>query len=354
MEKGKPVVLFICSDKSEAGLIRRSLDDGGNPFQADFAFTAESVSRHLSDCSPDIIVSDMRVDGQSVEPLLSRHYSIPVLLMVHTGEVEQARKAVGCWALDYEMKSGAILSDMRHVIERRFTPLHIPGSENLKTGHEKQHAERDLLVKEIHHRVKNNFQTVCGVLSLQSQYIEDERLLGMLTECQDRIRAMALLHEKFYRSNDMMKIDFRDYIENLVKGLFWSFGTDPKRVKYEIEVDDVELEIDRSVPCSLIINELVSNILKHAFPSDWKGVGRIGISVRRQKEGLIELLIEDNGVGIPGNLDIKRSDSFGLELVTILARDQLNGQIELDRNHGTRIRIVFQEKRGPLPMRRDS
>jgi len=346
--------LFISSDKSEARLIRQSLDDAGDPFQTDFAFTAESMTRHLAARSPNLIVSELRVQGQYVEPLLRDHPSVPVLLLVPAEDVEQARKAVDRWALDYEIKSGAILSDMQHVIERRFGPFNIPNSKDLKTRYEKQLAERDMLVKEIHHRVKNNFQTVCGVLSLQSQYIEDKRLLNMLTECQDRIRAMALLHEKFYRSNDMIKIDFRDYIENLVKGLFWSFGTDPKRVKLEIHVDDVELEIDRSVPCSLIINELVSNTLKHAFPSDWKGIGHIGISVRKHKEGIIELLVEDNGVGIPEHLDIKRSDSFGLELVTIMARDQLNGRIELDRNDGTRIRVFFQEKRVPLPMRHDS
>ena len=265
-----------------------------------------------------------------------------MILMVKPENEQMGLNAIKSGAMDYVLKTEDGILGMARVIERTLRVWRIV-VEYRKTEQEVRSAlnEKETILKEIHHRIKNNFQVVCSVLSLQSQYIKDEQVLDMFMETQDRVRAMALIHEKLYKADDVGHLDFKIYMENLVHGLFWSYGTDPKRVRLEVDVEDMSLGINWTVPCGLIINELVSNSLKYAFPSSWKGVGTIKISLFKNNDEEIELIVEDNGIGIPKNLDLRQTDSFGLELVTILAEDQLNGKVILKRNNGTQFRILF-------------
>ena len=199
-----------------------------------------------------------------------------------------------------------------------------------------------MLLREIHHRVKNNMQVISSLLRLQSDKVKDQQYAEMLKESQERIKSMALIHEKLYQSKDLAKIDFSGYITSLINSLFRSYGIDTGRIETKLNVEDVSLGLDHAIPCGLIINELVSNSLKYAFPEDRKG--EISVTLRSVTENEIELIVSDDGIGIPEDLDIRNTDSLGLELVAILAEDQLKGKIDLDRTGGTTFRILFKEQ----------
>ena len=202
------------------------------------------------------------------------------------------------------------------------------------------------LLKEIHHRVKNNLQLVSSLLSLQSRYIQDPKALEAFKDSEDRVRSMALIHEKMYEFKQIGKISFKEYISDLVNHLFKLHTADSKKVKLVVEVEEVYLNMDLAMPCSLIANELLSNALKYAFPDDRRGRIEIHlkkvISSKNQPAGTFVLLIKDNGVGFPADIDLKNTHSMGMQIVTSLTR-QLNGEIKVDRKGGTAFRIAFPE-----------
>lgn len=207
--------------------------------------------------------------------------------------------------------------------------------------------EKEVLLKEIHHRVKNNMQVISSLLNLQSSRIKSQEILEMFKESQDRIRSMSLIHERLYQSADLAKIDFSQYIQNLASHLFQSYRIDPGAVVLKTNVRDVSLDINKAIPCGLIINELVSNSLKYAFPqvqgTDKKIAkkGEIDIQLTAD-DGRVMLLVKDNGVGLPADLDIETADSFGLQLVTTLVL-QLNGKINIKRKPGATFKITFDK-----------
>lgn len=207
---------------------------------------------------------------------------------------------------------------------------------------QKNLQEKNVLLKEIHHRVKNNLQIVCSLLNLQSRYIKNEEAIKMFRESRDRVRSMALVHETLYGSKDLAKIDFAGYIKNLAQGLYRAYGIDPGKIVLSLSVKDIHLGINIAVPCGLLINELISNALKHAFPPSWEGKGEIEVSIHPTEGDEIELTVSDNGVGMPEDLDIHKTKSLGMHLVTILAEDQLDGKIKLDRKRGTKFQIKFK------------
>ena len=199
--------------------------------------------------------------------------------------------------------------------------------------------EKEILLREIHHRVKNNLQVVSSLLNLQSEHIKDSQYTEMLKESQNRIRTMALIHEKLYQSENLANINISEYVISVVNGLIRSYNVD-ERITLSINVEDISLSVDAAIPCGLIINELVSNCLKHAFPHKRKGV----ITITLYKiQGTNELVVKDDGVGIPDTIDFKNVETLGLDLVTTLAEKQLNGTITLDRTGGTAFTIRFRE-----------
>ncbi|MBU7046711.1 MAG: PAS domain S-box protein [Theionarchaea archaeon] len=199
--------------------------------------------------------------------------------------------------------------------------------------------EKEILLREIHHRVKNNLQVVSSLLNLQSEHIRDSQYTEMLKESQNRIRTMALIHEKLYQSENLANIDISEYITSVVHGLIRSYNVD-ERIILSIDVEGIPLSVDAAIPCGLIINELVSNCLKHAFPHKRKGVVTITLC---QIQGTNELVVKDDGVGIPDTIDLKNMETLGLDLVTTLAEKQLNGTITLDKTGGTTFTIRFRE-----------
>ena len=197
--------------------------------------------------------------------------------------------------------------------------------------------EKEMLLKEVYHRVKNNLQVVSSLINLQAATIVNKETIGLLKQSADRIKSMALLHEKLYQSKDLSRIDFNEYIHCLVEHLMFGYGIGPDRVKVSINIVNIFLDVDSAIPCGLIFNEVLSNALKHAFPN-----GREGEITVCFTQGLDEfsLLISDNGIGLPADWELKKSTCLGLELVSELTR-QLMGQMALKKVNGTAFAIHF-------------
>jgi len=199
-------------------------------------------------------------------------------------------------------------------------------------------AEKEVLLKEVHHRVKNNLQIITTLLDLQFESIDDERTLRALRDSQDRIKALALVHEKLYQSSDLGSIDFAEYIEKLARFLCSTYMTDPERITLKVDAGHLPLEIERAIPCGLIVNELVSNAFKHAFPDGRKG--EITIHLHSEDDGQIWLTVTDNGTGLAPGVDFRDTATLGLQLVNMLTK-QLAGEIELRNENGASFTLSF-------------
>jgi PAS domain S-box-containing protein len=198
--------------------------------------------------------------------------------------------------------------------------------------------EKEVLLQEVHHRVKNNLQVVSALIELQIQYMKDPRSINALRDSQNRIRTMALIHETLYRSHDLGQVEFATYIERLVNTLFDIYSASEETIKKVFEIANISLDVDVAIHCGLVINELVSNSFKHAFPDGRHGEIRI---IFYLKNSTYHLSYSDNGVGIPEAIDFERTESLGLKLVHLLATEQLDGTIHLVRENGTHIFITF-------------
>lgn len=200
--------------------------------------------------------------------------------------------------------------------------------------------EKEVLLREIHHRVKNNLQVISSLLHLQAGCVPDPRAREILKESQNRVRSMAMVHEQLHRSRDLSRINFAEYIRNLVASLFCSYGIDSATVTLRLVVGDASFSIDTAIPCGLIIQELVSNSLKHAFPDGRPG--EIRVELQRQPENAWVLIVADDGLGLPDQAAVTDGGSLGLRLVRILA-DQLEATVECISEKGTEFRITFSE-----------
>ena len=200
--------------------------------------------------------------------------------------------------------------------------------------------EKEVLFKELHHRVKNNMQVISSLLNHQARMIKDPDVLEMFQESQGRIRSMALVHEKIYRSQDLSSIDFADYIHGLVVQLFRSHQTRTGLIEFKPELEKILLNVSTAIPLGLIINELVMNVLKHAYPDGRKG--ELRIQLKRGEGENFALVVKDTGIGFPENLDFRKTETLGMQIVTMLVQ-QIGGTIALKKDGGTEFRIVFSE-----------
>ncbi len=198
--------------------------------------------------------------------------------------------------------------------------------------------EKEVLLKEIHHRVKNNLQITSSLFSLQSASVEDPALLEMFRESENRIKSMALVHEKLYQSSNLARIDMAEYLQTLVPSLMRSYGGSAANISLRLDVENVPLGIDQAIPFGLIVNELVSNSLKHAFAPG--AHGELQVSLHPEDDG-VRFTVADDGQGFPAEVDFRQTPSLGLQLVNTLTR-QLGGTIEMHRDGGTRFRIKFK------------
>ena len=198
--------------------------------------------------------------------------------------------------------------------------------------------EKEVLLKEIHHRVKNNLQVVSSLLNLQSRSIPDEESRKFFRESQHRVHSMALIHEQLYESENLSQIDFPEYVRQLVAYLFRAYGVSLSRVDLETRIDPVSFGVDVAVPCGLIINELVSNSLKYAFPEG--KTGKVRLDLRKRPHSQVTLTVLDTGIGFPSNVSLLNTRTLGLRLVRSLAQ-QLDGKAEIKNRGGAQVRIRF-------------
>jgi two-component sensor histidine kinase len=198
--------------------------------------------------------------------------------------------------------------------------------------------DKELLMKELHHRVKNNMTVIYSLLNLQADKVEDARYKEMFNDSMNRIKTMASIHEKLYRSEDLSRIVFSDYIADMADRMYESYGLSPHAVKLTKDIERIVLGIDAATPCGLIVGELLSNALKYAFPEGREGEIRVSL---REHDDEIELTVSDNGAGIPEGLDFRNADTLGLNLVNALVR-QLQGNMEVFGEHGARFQITFR------------
>ncbi len=237
----------------------------------------------------------------------------------------------------YVIASSAFIAAVFFYIFMRFKgslTKQISVEESLKTAVK----EKEMLLKELHHRVKNNLQIISSLSSLQSEYIKNNpEAVDIFREFQNRIKSMAIVHEKLYRAKNLTKISFSEYIDELTFHVFNSYRAISSSVEMSINSDDISLDADTAIPLGLIINELVSNSIKYAFPDGRKGKIMIDLQSDNNK---FTLTVSDNGVGLPEELDFKNTKSLGLQLVNTLA-EQIGGIIEVDSKKGTEFRIGF-------------
>ncbi|MEY3236082.1 MAG: hypothetical protein RI883_183 [Bacteroidota bacterium] len=199
--------------------------------------------------------------------------------------------------------------------------------------------EKEVLLKEIHHRVKNNLQVISSILNLQSSFVSDERTLEILEESRNRIHSMATIHENLYLTTNFSSIDFAGYLENLTTKLISSYHVKPVVITLRTELSKINLLLDQAIPCGLLVNELITNAIKYAFIERNEGEIFIGL---KEKKDIIELRIEDNGIGLPPNFEILKSNSLGLQLVSTLV-EQLDGEINIINGKGTKYLITFEK-----------
>jgi len=310
-------------------------------WKAEKDWPVEFVSRNVEQLgySVDDFISNRIKYADIVHPEDSHRTHMHLSKYYHTKSAE----------INWEYRIFTRSGEIRWVDERTFIRRHTGGSITLQgiilDITERKIAEEALLQtekirkKEIHHRVKNNLQVISSLLYLASENFKDNDVIEAFMDSRNRVRSMALIHEELYQSKDMSSIDFPDYTENLLQYLSKSYGFDRKNIMIDSSIDDVYLGVDTAVPLGMIINELVSNSLKHAFCNGEHGTINIELKV---KDNNFTLKIKDNGVGLPPEIDFRNTESLGLQLVTTLV-DQIDGSIELDTSRGTEFTITFKE-----------
>ncbi|MGH8066135.1 MAG: PAS domain S-box protein [Candidatus Entotheonellia bacterium] len=296
-----------------------------------------------------------RLTGYRLEELLGQSFMDLVAPEDLPELVDRFRRAIAGEAISPHVQAEMIRKDGSRVpIELSMANLVLDGRIVGRVGvardvTDRRHAEeqikaslqeKEVLLKEIHHRVKNNLQIISSLLNLQSKHINDPKALQMFIDSQNRVKSIALIHEILFRSRDIAKIDFAEYIKNISVQIFRLYGAYSRKITLEVNVKNIMLDVDTAIPCGLIVTELVSNSLKYAF-SDGKE-GSIYIEFSSDSTGTLTLIVSDNGIGFPKHVDFQNMYSLGLKLVVALA-NQLAGTVELDSSCGTTFKIMFAD-----------
>jgi len=360
--EGRKARLALCHDVTDQIRAKETLEESEEMFRKSFFLSSDAMSVSRIEDGVLLEVNDgfTRTTGYSREDAVGK--TTIELGMWADGSrrsvlIREFRKKGRVENFEYEMRTKGgetktvLLSTniitlggaaRRFTITRDITKLKI-AEEALLRSEEKLRAslrEKEILLKEIHHRVKNNLQVVSGLLDLQASHTQDPSDRLKYKDSQNRIITMALIHEKLYQSQNLSQVDFSDYIRDLCENLMVSYGIDEERIRLEIQTERTEMAVDSAIPCGFLINELITNALKHAFPED--RAGTISLSFKRTRNRDYQLTVSDDGVGIPKDLDIFNTDSLGMQLVTVLVK-QLGGTIKLRKEEGTGITIRFRE-----------
>lgn len=335
-------VLILEDVELDAELTEYEMRREGLNFISHIVDTENDFIRELEEFGPNLILADHSLptfDGISALKI-ARVKSPKIPFIFVSGKIgdENAVDMLKMGAKDYVFKNNLkklVPSIQRALIEKDELEELIES----KNALEKALKEKEMLLKEIHHRVKNNLMIISSLLELQSYYIKDKTDLDFFRESRTRADSMALIHEKLYQSIDLKNIDFSDYISSLATDLLEVYTITPEKIKLQINAPNINLDINTAIPLGLITNELMSNSLKHAFPDNKTGV--ISLEIHKTDD-TFTFQIKDDGVGLPSDLDYKNPDSLGLELVNTLTM-QIGGELELKSENGTEFIITFKE-----------
>jgi two-component sensor histidine kinase len=362
-------VLHVEDSILDASFTERALAKAGYTLYSERVVTAAEMRAALAKQPWDVIISDYRLPQLDAPAALSLLHDsgcdIPFIVVSGAIGEELAVAIMKAGAQDYLLKSDlarlapAVERELRDARTRKDRALVAGALQESEERVESQRAtlerqtvslqQRETLLREIHHRVKNNMQVMSSLLSLQARAALNPETRRMLEDNQNRIQSMALLHEILYQSEDLAMVDFPKYVLRTVDYLFRSFGVTDRQIRLRTELSELALELDDALPFGLLISEVVSNSLKHAFPQG-RG-GEVSIFLHQQSDTTISLILSDDGIGLPPDLDWTTTRSLGLRLVRALAQ-QLRGTLEIRSQGGTEVRLTFQvRRRDPNPPR---
>ncbi len=336
-------ILLVEDNAGDARLLREMFSsEPADSFEIVHMQRLGPALNRLGQGGVDVVLLDLGLpDGNGVENVRRVRMMAPeVPVIVLSGRDDDATVAQSMLegAQDYlvkgQIETRALPRALRHAIER-FSLLRKTNQVNMEL--ERRVFEKDILLSEIHHRVKNSLQVVSSLLSLEAARVSDAAVAEMLMTTQNRIRSMAAIHQVLYQSRDFARVDFNSFLCSFAPTLIQSFSQSSDRVVLDIDVEDFRLPIDAAIPCGLIVNELISNALKHAFPGGRRGTIRIEF---KQVAGAASLSVSDDGVGIPASVDFDRSQTLGVQLVYLLA-GQIGGKVSFERANPTRFTVSF-------------
>jgi two-component sensor histidine kinase/CheY-like chemotaxis protein len=380
--QSKPIRVLLVDDDEEDFVFTRDslLDVAPGAFHLDWVSTYDAALEASACRAHDAYLLDYRLGPSNglelLRAMIAQGVTAPLILLTGQGDREIDMEAMKAGAADYVPKgwSAALLERaIRYAIERKHTEealrrmrdelevrvqertaelakanqiLQAEIQERKWAGEQLRASlnEKEILLREIHHRVKNNLQVVSSLMKLQSRHIADPQALAMFKETQSRVKSMAIIHEKLYRTGDLARIDFAAYMRSLTDYLFHAYAVNSGNVAVAMNVEEVSLPIDAVMPCALLLHELVSNSLKHAFPG---GKGKIFIEFHKIGGGKFVLQAGDNGIGFGGEPDLHHPTTLGLQLINALV-EQLDASIEFENKQGVCFRITF-----PTPKYRD-
>ena len=306
--------VYVCNQQNDIEFVNQALIKNFGPFEGRKCYEYfHDKSEACTWCRFDEVSTKKTIRWESFHSKTQRYYDIIDTLLKH---------------IDGSISKLQILRDVTD---------HKQAEEQIKASLK----EKEILLQEIHHRVKNNMQVISSLLKLQSDSYNDERIKKPLLESQNRVKAMAAVHENLYKSKNLSSISILPFLKELTTSILASYQLSSENITLEIDSDEIFINIEQASPLGLIVNELVSNSLKHAFTDGHKG--EIHINLKRVNEDHIHLCFSDDGIGLPVSLDWRNLDSLGLKLVLNLAENQLDGSIKMEVNNGTQFDIIFRE-----------
>jgi two-component sensor histidine kinase/PAS domain-containing protein len=304
--------VYVCNQQNDIEFVNQALIKNFGPFEGRKCYEYfHDKSEACTWCRFDEVSTKKTIRWESFHSKTQRYYDIIDTLLKH---------------IDGSISKLQILRDVTD---------HKQAEEQIKASLK----EKETLLQEIHHRVKNNMSVISGLLYLQMNSIDNEIAKEALQDSQNRVQSMSKIHETLYRSDNLSAIDLKTYLSELGKTIFQNYSISSK-VQFKVEAKNIMIGAKQASTVGLIVNELIANCLKYAFTDDRKG--EIVLSLKSIKENGIEMTVSDNGVGIPDDFDLKTADSLGLKLVKLLAENQLDGSIDMESNNGTKFTIKFK------------
>ena len=347
-------ILFVEDRPEDAAVAERELRGSGLDFECRRVETKEDFLSSLADFEPTILISAYslpRFDAMKALRLtLEREPARPFIVLTESRNEEAAVQCIKAGASDYVVKNH--IGRLPFAVNEALEATRVAGikdAEGRETVESLGRAprEKDALLRELFHRTRNNMQVIIALLSFEAEVADDPRVSEVVKKASDRIMSMALAHKKLYESRDLSKIDLSEYATELVDMVIEEDSTSANRLKVTTDMETIPVSIDSAMPFGLVIHELVSNTLRHAFPGDREG--RIWLRVARGSGREIDVEVGDDGVGIPDQYDFQRRDRLGLRLIKGLVEEQMRGRISFSRGPGLTCKISFLEAK---PMQR--